>query len=395
MKTIFFIGVVWLAYVYAGYPILLALLALKKRVRPLIKYNERNTPSVSVLIAARNEERDIGWKIAETLAWDYPPEKLHILVASDASEDSTDEIVRKFSDARVTLVRMDRRSGKARALNRLAELSRSALLFFTDANAHIGPRALRLMVRHFDDSRIGCVTGDSRSIEEKNSPTVSTGASVYWSYETILKRLENGIGSVLVCDGAIFCMRAKLYQPLSANLANDLEIPMRVGAAGYWITHEPEALVFERDTTSPLEEFKRRRRMCAQGMLAVFTLRGAFCGMRGWQFVSHKLLRWLSLIPMLMILVSSAVLAKGSGFFLIVLALEGIFYALAGWGLIMAASRRSVAGPSAIPFYVVLGVIGALVGIGESLLGKRFDIWDIPKLSRGPAPEISSTTQEV
>ena len=395
MKTIFFIGVFWLAYVYAGYPVLLAMLALKKRVRPLIDKSEREMPSVSVLIAARNEEQDIGWKIAETLAWDYPPEKLHILVASDASEDSTDEIVRKFSGTRVTLVRMDRRGGKARALNRLAERSQSSILFFTDANAHIGPQALRLMVRHFDDSRVGCVTGDSRSIEEMDSPAVSKGASVYWSYETILKRLENRIGSVLVCDGAIFCMRAELYQPVSANLANDLEIPMRVGAAGYWVTHEAEALVFERDTTSTLEEFKRRRRMCAQGMLAVFTLRRAFRGIRGWQFVSHKLLRWLSLIPMLMILVSSAVLAEGSGFFLCVLTLEGIFYGLAGWALIMSVRRRSVAGPLAIPFYVVLGVIGALAGIGESLLGKRFDIWDIPKLSRGPAPEISSTTQEV
>ena len=217
---------------------------------------------------------------------------------------------------------MDRRGGKARALNRLAELSQSTILFFTDANAHIAPHVLRLMVQHFADSRVGCVTGDSRSIEEKDRPAISKGASVYWGYETILKRLESRIGSVLVCDGAIFCMRAELYQPLSANLANDLEIPMRIAAAGHWVTHEPEALVFECDTTSPLEEFQRRRRMCAQGILAAFTLRGALRGLRGWQFVSHKFLRWLSLIPMLMILVSSAAFAKGSGFFMSMLALQ-------------------------------------------------------------------------
>ncbi|MGC1810196.1 MAG: glycosyltransferase family 2 protein [Candidatus Binataceae bacterium] len=397
MKLVFMVAVFWLAYIYAGYPIILALLGLTKRVRPVNDENEPRIPSVSVLIAARNEEQDIGWKIAETLAWDYPPEKLHITVASDASEDSTDEIIRGFSDARVTLVRMDRRGGKARALNRLAELSKSQILFFTDANAHIAPQVLRLMVRHFADSRVGCVTGDSQSIEETDSPAVSRGASVYWSYETILKRLENRIGSVLVCDGAIFCMRAELYQPVSVNLANDLEIPMRVGTAGYLVTHEPEAIVFERDTASPLEEFNRRRRMCAQGMLAVFTLRGALRGVRGWQFISHKLLRWLSLIPMLMILMSSAVLAENSGFFLCVLALEGIFFGLAGWALVLTAFRRSVPAPLAIPFYVVLGVVGALVGIGESLLGRRFDVWDIPKMSRGPAPKVSSTTttQEV
>lgn len=393
MKTLFFVGAFWLVYVYGGYPVLLALLALKKRIRPHI--NERDMPRVSVLIAARNEEQDIGWKIAETLAWDYLPEKLEILIASDASEDSTDEIVRESSDERVRLVRMDRRGGKARALNRLAEISESAILFFTDANAHIAPHVLRLMVRHFADPRVGCVTGDSRSIEEKDSRAVSKGASVYWGYESVVKRLESAIGAVLVCDGAIFCLRAELYRQLSPDLANDLEIPMRVGAAGYWVTHEPEALVFERDTTSPLEEFKRRRRMCAQGMLAGFRLPGAFRGLRGWQFVSHKLLRWLSLIPMLMILVSSSALAEGSGFFMSMLALEGLFLALAALGLIMTAAGRSVAGPLAVPFYVVLGVIGALVGIAESLFGRRFDIWDIPKLSRGPARSISSPTQEV
>ena len=83
-----------------GYPILLALLGLANECASGLDENDPRSPSVSVLIAARNEEQDIGWKIAETLAWDYPPEKLHILVASDASEDSTDEIVREFSGTR-------------------------------------------------------------------------------------------------------------------------------------------------------------------------------------------------------------------------------------------------------------------------------------------------------
>lgn len=393
MRPILLAGVLWLAYVYGGYPSLLALLALKMRVRPLA--DEREEPYVSVLIAARNEQRDIGWKITETLAWDYPQGKLEILVASDASEDSTDIIVRGFSDRRVRLVRMDRRGGKARALNRLVEMSQADILFFTDANAHIAPQVLRLMVRHFADGRVGCVTGDSRSLKETHSHAMSKGSSVYWNYESVLKRLESAIGSVLVCDGAIFCMRAELYQRLSPDLANDLEIPMRVSAAGYWVTHEPEALVFERDTASPCEEFTRRRRMCAQGILALFELRGVFRGLRGWQFFSHKLLRWLSLIPMLIVLVSSVVLADGSEAFKLALALQLLFYIFAGLGLFAAATNRSVAGPFAVPFYIALGVVGALVGIFESLLGRRFDIWDIPEHSRGPVETISSAVQTI
>ena len=381
MSEIFLIAVCWLVYVYAGYPVILTLVSLRRRVRPRV--SERCEPSVSVLIAARNEERDIGWKIAETLAWEYPPEKLDILVASDASDDSTDEIVNSMCGSRLTLVRMRRRGGKVRALNRLAELARGEILFFTDANAHIGPQALRLMVRHFADAWVGCVTGDSRPIGERGNPAVAGGASVYWGYESAVKRLENRIGSVLVCDGAIFCIRASLFHRLDPNLANDLEMPMRIGSLGCWITHEPAALVFERDTTSPFEEFRRRRRMCAQGMLAMMTMPAALRGLRGWQFLSHKFLRWTSLIPMLMVLVSSAVLARNLSFFAPLLGLQAIFYGLAAFGWARAIADRPVTRLIAVPFYVVLGVVGALVGVVDCLRGKRFAIWEIPSLSRG------------
>jgi len=391
MNEIFLIAIGWLVYVYAGYLVVLALISLRLRVRPIV--SEKCEPSVSVLIAARNEERDIGWKIAETLAWEYPPQKLDILVASDASDDSTDEIVNSMCGPRVTLVRMQERGGKVRALNRLAELAHGEILFFTDANAHIGAQALRLMVRHFADQRVGCVTGDSRPITERDNPAVSGGASVYWDYESAVKGLENRIGSVLVCDGAIFCIRASLFHRLDPNLANDLETPMRIGRRGCWIIHEPAALVFERDTTSPFEEFRRRRRMCAQGMLAMLTMPGALRGLRGWQFLSHKFLRWTSLIPMLAVLVSSAISSRHSLFFASLLALQAIFYGLAAFGLARAIADRPVARLIAIPFYVVLGVIGALAGVVDSLRGKRFDIWEIPSLSRGPVGAPSPAGQ--
>ncbi|MBV8771857.1 MAG: glycosyltransferase family 2 protein [Deltaproteobacteria bacterium] len=305
IKLVFVAAAAWLLYVYAGYPLALVVLAWLRGAgrhssgtgRPAILLpfglgsgddagSHHYLPSVSVLIAARNEERDIGWKIAETLAWDYPENKLEVLVASDASDDRTDEIVRAIPDPRVSFIRVERRGGKVRALNRLAEVSRGEILFFTDANAHVEARALRRMVRHFADPRVGCVTGDSRPMEEMASPAISNGASVYWGFESLLKSLESRIGSVLVCDGAIFCARAALYRPLHPELANDLELPMRIGAAGYRVTHEPGALVFERDTQSPSEEFARRRLMCGQGMAAMLELPEVLRGLRGWN-LSH------------------------------------------------------------------------------------------------------------
>jgi len=178
-------------------------------------------------------------------------------------------------------------------------------------------------------------------------------------------------------------MRSSLFHRLCPDFANDLETPMRAAAVGYYIAYEPRAVVLERDTSSPLEEFKRQRRMCAQGMAAMLNLRGTFGGIRGWQFVSHKLLRWLSVIPMIALLGSSAVLARDSAFLDTALIGQIVFYAVAAVGLLQSARGRPVARPLSIPFYIMLGLIAAQVGVLDALSGKRFDVWEIPASSRG------------
>lgn len=373
-------GMLWLGYVFAGYPVLLVILGRVRRARPVIR--EDVFPFVSVLISARNEEKDIGWKIAETLNWDYPADCLEVLVASDASEDATDAIIKRIQDPRVTLVRMERRCGKNRALNRLAGQARGELLFFTDANAHIGAQCLKKMVRHFTDPHVGCVTGDSYSIEDPEKATIGRGASVYWGYESVLKRLESAVGSVLVCDGAIFCIRRGLFHPLYPELANDLELPLRIAHAGYWVLHEPQGQVFERDTSSPTQEYARRRRICAQGTLAVWKLRQTLRGLRAWQFFSHKILRWLTLIPLGLIFASSIVLAR-SWLFGSLLALQAGFYFAAFLGWVLTRWSRGTGRALAVPLYVVLGGFGALVGVYDACHGRIFDVWEIPTLSRG------------
>src|SRR6516164_3161604 len=141
MTALFWIGVLWIGYVYVAYPLILALLGKIQRVHPIIK--DDFLPTVSVLISARNEEKDIGWKVTETLEWDYPRDRLEVLVASDASEDRTDEILLGIEDSRLKPVRMEHRGGKCVALNHLAQLAQGELLFFTDANAHIPARCLK------------------------------------------------------------------------------------------------------------------------------------------------------------------------------------------------------------------------------------------------------------
>ncbi|MGH7349628.1 MAG: glycosyltransferase family 2 protein [Candidatus Rokuibacteriota bacterium] len=378
MTALFWLGVGWLAYVYVGYPLVLAALGVVRRVRPIVR--EDGLPSVSVLLAARNEERDIAWKVRQTLDWDYPGERLEILVASDASTDRTDDLVREIEDPRLRFLRLDERVGKNAALNELARRATGDLLFFTDANSSIDRAALRRIAGHFADLRVGCVTGE---MDEVADSSIGDGARAYWGYESLVKRLESRVGSVLVCVGSVFAIRRALFSPLDAATANDLDLPLQIGHAGYWVRYEPAARSVEPAAGSPREEFQRRRRICAQGLLGMWRLRHTLRGLRGWQFVSRKFLRWLILAPMALILLSSALLAAEGGVFLGLLVLQVGFYALAliGW----VRSRRGHRGGRvlSLPFYIVLVGVAGFTGILDACRGRRFHVWEVAALSRG------------
>jgi cellulose synthase/poly-beta-1,6-N-acetylglucosamine synthase-like glycosyltransferase len=378
MIALFWLGVGWLAYVYVGYPLVLAMVGLIRRVHPVVR--DDALPSVSVLLAARNEERDITWKLRQTLDWDYPRERLEVLVASDASTDGTDERVRDFHDPRLRFFRFDDRVGKNTALNELARRATGDLLFFTDANSSIEAGTLRRIVRHFADARVGCVTGEMEEVAESS---IGKGARAYWGYEALVKHLESRIGSVLVCVGSVFAIRRGLFTPLHAATANDLELPLRIGHAGHWLRYEPAARSVEPAAGSPREEFRRRRRICAQGVLGMWRLRHTLRGIRGWQFLSRKFLRWLVLIPMGSILISSAFLAPVHEGFLVLLALQVAFYGLAATGWLVTRHGRRAARLLSIPFYVVLVGVAGLAGVADACRGRRFHVWEVAALSRG------------
>src|ERR1700674_3342234 len=321
MKSLFLIlftlGFSWLIYVYMGYPILLWFIGIRKRFRPEARDNF--LPFLSVLISARNEEKDIARKIVETLDWNYPKDRLEVLIASDASEDRTDEIIREVGDPRLKYLMLERRVGKNEALNRLAKIATGEIFFFTDANSHIHSNCARRLVRHFADIKVGCVTGTDRTMREEKESAIGIGEKTYWGYESQLQTLESRLGSVLICFGAIFCIRSSLFTPLQPDLANDLELPIRIGSAGLALIFEPEAWATEKATHSPIEEFNRRRRICGQGLLGFWRLRKCLHGLRAWQFISRKFLRWTAVFPLLLLLLSCAELASKNPIFRMIL----------------------------------------------------------------------------
>ncbi len=381
----------WLCYVYAGYPIFVWLIGTFRRFKPSTA-ELGELPKVSVLISARNEAKDIGWKVAETLAWNYPTDKLELLIASDASTDGTDEILREIRDTRLRFIRLEKRSGKNEALNRLNQLATGDLLFFTDANSHVDPACLQRVVEHFRDPRVGCVTGVEHTIQGGPDSPVAAGTGASLKYEGLVNTLESRLGSVLVCDGSIFCMRKKLFATLQPDLANDFELPAHMGAAGYAILYDPAVISSERSTTSPREEFNRKRRICGQGILAAWRLRDKFRGLRAWQLFSRKFLRWMGVIPMLLIFVLNFFLLSSS-FFKIMFGLQILFYclALAGWWC--ASQRKTVSSLVSFPFFFTMVHLAAFVGVIEVVfLGRRFSVWESPAASRGIAAVEQQST---
>src|SRR5215813_5194181 len=192
-QIVFIAAIAMMAFIYAGYPAMMLALSFVFR-RPVRRADI--TPRVSVIIAAYNEERDIAAKLKNTLALDYPRERMEIIVASDCSTDRTDEIVRSFGAQGVILYRQPERFGKTIAQNRAVEVSSGEILVFSDATTMYEPDAIRKIVRSFADHEVGCVAGQLIYVDAASS-AVGKGCSSYWGYEKFLKSCESRIGTLV------------------------------------------------------------------------------------------------------------------------------------------------------------------------------------------------------
>src|SRR5947207_8591089 len=183
-QIIFWLSASALFYAYAGYPVLLALVSA---VRPRKVRRGKFETSVSVIITAYNEERDLAGKLENTLALDYPSELLEIIVASDCSSDRTDDIVKEFAPRGLRLYRQPQRLGKTAAQNMAVAEARGDIILFSDATSLYQPDVLRALLPSFADPKVGCVAGRLIYVDPVDS-RVGRGARSYGNDETFLKR---------------------------------------------------------------------------------------------------------------------------------------------------------------------------------------------------------------
>ncbi|MCK5797286.1 MAG: glycosyltransferase family 2 protein, partial [Deltaproteobacteria bacterium] len=261
---------------------------IKKGERPgkLGKLNAIE-PTVSVVLVARNEETQIGTKLDNLLALDYPQEKLDILVVSDASSDETDKIVQSYADRRVHLARSDTPQGKASGLNRGVAQAQGELLLFCDARQRIDRSALRHLVAWFADPKVGAVSGELQIDSAK-------GPGAYWAYEKRIRHAEGQVDSVVGATGALYAIRRRLYRDLPEDcLLDDVFTPMQIVLQGYRVAFESDAKVYDNEA-SVKGEFARKARTLAGNYQLLRQLPELLDPRKNrlfFQLVSHKLLR--------------------------------------------------------------------------------------------------------
>lgn len=277
-------------YPYVIYPLLLRWIRKPERV----EREPERWPRVAILVSAYNEERHIAGKVENFRALDYPPELVEMWIGLDGSTDGTAARLREIAEPRVKVVERRERSGKTAVLNDLASRAEAEILMFTDTNPRYLPGAVRAMARRFADPRVGLVSGQTR-IRGGGNVEVE---GLYYRFEHWLKERESWGGWLAGALGPNYGMRAKLYRPLEEALINDLAHPLEVARAGYRCEWAGDSMVEEEAGEEAGREFFRQTRMTAQGAYVLARglpgLVAAGCWGMVWVLLSHKLLRWMA-----------------------------------------------------------------------------------------------------
>ncbi len=375
-QTIFWTSAAALLYSYAGYPLLVYLVGLTfpKKIERAASLE----PTVTVLITAYNEERDIRAKLENTLLIDYDKTKLEIVVASDCSNDATDAIVKEFNARGVRLVRQIERLGKTMAQNAGVENAAGEIILFSDATTMYEPDVLRRMLPNFADRTIGCVAGKLVYVDDFNSG-VGKGAKSYWSYETFLKQAESRACSLIGASGCLYAVRKSAYRPMYAEACSDFLIATVLYRQGLRTVFEPNAVCTEETNRRTDKEMQMRVRVISQTFTDLWRNRAMLNPLRSGfyavELVSHKIFRYAAPLFLIALFFSSLALAFSNGFFAVVFWLEVIFYAAAALGWALEKTGKSLAIVT-MPLYFVLTNLASLVGFYKFLRGERYARWE-------------------
>jgi hypothetical protein len=372
IELVFFMSLLLLLYPVVGYPLVMLLVCpFRQRTVKRRPYSGK----VSVIITAHNEEKKITQKLKNTLEQDFPRERMEIIVASDYSSDATDAIVEAFSDSGVLLARPDRRGGKEYAQKAAVTKATGDVIVFSDVGAELNKSGVSAIASNFADSSVGCVS--SRDVFIVPGRKIS-GEGIYVRYEMFVRELETRVNSLVGLSGSLFAARADVCAGIRSDTQSDFQTLLHAVRLGYRGVIDSECVGYYQELAAPQNELKRKMRTVLRGITTLMSnadlLNPLKYGLFAFQLISHKLLRWLVPLFLLLMLLSSAAGAFQQDFF------RPIFYVqVAGYLLALIAFLSKRAGqisPMRLFRYALISNVGILLAWLKFLQGKRIVYWE-------------------
>jgi poly-beta-1,6-N-acetyl-D-glucosamine synthase len=379
IEPVFWAAVAGLLYTFAGYPLLITMLA---RVAPRPVRRASVEPTVSVLIAAHDESRTIGARIENCLALDYPADRLEIVVASDGSTDATVERARRYVRSgepgpAVRVLAYPWRRGKPSVLNDSVPRCTGEIVVLGDARQRWDADAVRCLVENFGDPRIGAASGELLLTNEGGA-AIGDGVGAYWRYEKVIRRAESAVHATVGATGAIYAIRRQLFEPMPADtLDDDVLVPLRIVRRGYRVVFDGRARAWDHAARTGREEFTRKVRTIS-GVLQIFAReRWLWAPTQPvWlQAISHKLARIAAPLLMVIALVANVRLAADSAWYAAMLATQLAFYGAAAAGAVVGRRRGRLARLLGVPYAFCLLNLTTLVALARFVTGRQPVRW--------------------
>jgi len=389
LKLLFWGSVALILYTYLGYPVLVALVAGRRRPsRQTGDPPAQEVPSVTVIVPAHNEERWIERKIENTLALRYPRDRMQILIASDGSIDRTVEIARRYVSGTFEVIHSPERVGKIATVDRAIRRADGEIVLITDCTAMLDPESLELLILHFRDPGVGCVAGDRVCVATESSAT--EGEGLYLRYEAWIKRSESDFHSCLGGYGPVLAVRRSLL-PLLLSATDDFYIPMKILiSTGERTVFEPRVKARIPAARTLRQEFRRKTRTHAGILSDLVRLRPALIPWKTkvwWTVWSHYVFRQIIPWAMLLALFSAASLWPTGFVYRLALGSQILFYATAAAGLVLlrCAIRWK---PAYACFYFLFANLAVGVSWFRWLRGDPPNLWErtdriLPRLASG------------
>lgn len=398
LEIAFWVAIFLVFYAYVGYGILLFFLVQLKRLffgKKQLDEHSKFEPNVTFIVAAYNEEDWIEDKIRNCLAFDYPKNKIEYWFVTDGSNDRTMELVENFpapEGSVVKLLHSPERAGKIAAVERIMPLVKTPITIYTDANTDVNPAAIKKIVRHYANPKVGAVAGEKRiKVGEKGDAT-GAGEGIYWKYESKLKTWDSELYSVIGAAGELFSIRTNLFMNVPKDTyIEDFVMTMRIAQKGYKVVYEPEAFAAEGQSASMGEELKRKIRIAAGGLQTCWRLRELLLPFKQpiltFQYISHRVLRW-TLAPLslpIIFIINYFLMNTGKPIYKHLFIAQILFYSAALLGYLLEQKKLKIKA-FFVPYYFCFMNYAMYRGFFRLIAGNQSVKWE--KAKRAAKEEV-------